>query len=261
MIQPYAGRFRKILEALGLAVGLLTRLPVPVFESRTSIDFASAFWAFPLIGLLIAGFGATTLLIAEALSLGAVVSVLLASLAMVLLSGGLHEDGLADFWDGIGGGKTLESKLAIMRDSHIGTYGVLALILSLALQVSLLSEIMKLGVWNVVMSLFCVEAAARAALAIPLCSLGPARQDGLGASVGSLGLLPLALATGIAAVLTLSLLGIPGSALLIGAALGSALITAIAARYLRGFTGDVLGAAVVTARIMALCAVLWALRS
>lgn len=260
MTGPQESRSRKILEELGLAAGLLTRLPVPAFDRHTSANFASAFWAFPLIGLLIAGLGAIAALVSHCLLLGEVSTVLFAIVAMILVSGALHEDGLADFWDGLGGGRTQEKKLAIMRDSHIGTYGVLALLLTFALQVSLLTEIMKYGLPSFLASLFCVEATGRAGLAIPLCSIPPSRADGLGASVGPLRLLPLAVGIGSSAVISIVLLGWPGMALLIGAALGAAFITAIAARFLGGFTGDVLGAAVMTARITALSAALSAMQ-
>lgn len=252
---------RKIMEELGLAVGLLTRLPVPAFEKRTSADFASAFWAFPLIGFIVAGFGALVAIIVQFLSSNEAITILFATLAMIFVTGALHEDGLADFWDGVGGGRTPEHKLAIMRDSHIGTYGVIASIVALGLLVLLLTEIMTFGLPNLLASFFCVEAAARAALAIPLCTIPPARPDGLGASVDSLNPWPLAVGIGMSAIVSIGLLGVSGIALLIGAAAGSALITVIASNFLGGFTGDVLGAAVMTGRITGLCGALLAMTS
>ncbi|WP_338320010.1 adenosylcobinamide-GDP ribazoletransferase, partial [Bradyrhizobium ottawaense] len=119
--------------------------------------------------------------------------------------GALHEDGLADTADGLGGGRTRERKLEIMRDSRIGTYGVCALILSFGLRWSALAAIADPLL--VAFALCAAHAAARAGVPAFMSLVPPARPDGLSASAGSppgrsvaiafaLGTLALALALG-----------------------------------------------------------------
>jgi adenosylcobinamide-GDP ribazoletransferase len=81
-------------------------------------------------------------------------AIVLAVLSRVLLTGALHEDGLADFVDGMGGGTSRERILAIMKDSHIGTYGVMALVFYYAV---LLTTLMSLPISTALCALFCAD--------------------------------------------------------------------------------------------------------
>lgn len=106
-----------------------TRLPLwrlrPV--PKEAFEHVVDYW--PLVGWLTGGMMAFAYLFASALGFAPMVAALLAIGARLLLTGALHEDGLADFCDGFGGGVTRERTLMIMKDSHIGTYGVLGLVL------------------------------------------------------------------------------------------------------------------------------------
>ncbi len=93
---------------------------------------------WPVTGWLTASVMAGVLWV-SALILPIPIAVILAIISRLLITGGLHEDGLADFFDGFGGGNTRERTLEIMKDSHIGTYGVLALIIYFLLLYSLLT--------------------------------------------------------------------------------------------------------------------------
>ena len=106
----------------------LTRLPLGRFLPGTPVPLARAAWAFPLAGLAVAMAAAAVLLLADTLGLSAAIAAILAVGMQVWLTGGLHEDGLADYADGCGGATRARS-LEIMRDSRIGSYGVLALLL------------------------------------------------------------------------------------------------------------------------------------
>lgn len=97
--------------------------PVPKEAFEHVVDY------WPLVGWLTGGVMAFAYLFATALGFTPMVAALLAIGARLLLTGALHEDGLADFCDGFGGGVTRERTLMIMKDSHIGTYGVLGLVL------------------------------------------------------------------------------------------------------------------------------------
>ena len=244
---------RQRLEELGLAVGLLTRFPLPVFTSSGATTIASALWAYPIAGALVGAAAGVVFWLATIAGFSALACVLLAMGAALLAAGGFHEDGLSDFWDGIGGGTSREAKLIIMRDSRIGAYGVMALMLTLALQATFLVSLQHYaGTGTVIAALIAAESAARGAIAVPLFFLLPARRDGLGATMTGLTGGQLSITALLASVVALACLGAGGIALLGGAVLGAAFVTLLAWRFLGGFTGDVLGAAAATGRMAAL---------
>ena len=244
---------RRKLEEFGLAVSLLTRFPLPAFKASGTATIASALWAYPLAGALVGIVSGVVYWLATQAGFGVLASVLMAMGTALLAAGGLHEDGLGDFWDGLGGGANREAKLIIMRDSRIGTYGVLALALTLALQATFLVSLQHYaGAGTVITALIAAESAARGAIIVPLFFLLPARRDGLGATMTGLTATQLGMTGLLAAGVAIACLGGGGIPLLGGAVLGAAFVTLLAWRFLGGFTGDVLGAAAATARMAAL---------
>ena len=136
---PQPNHLPSTVTDLLTAIQFLTRLPVPELPfAPDSLARSTKF--FPLVGLLIGGIAAA---IAHLLTphLTRPVAALTVVLSTVLLTGGLHEDGLADAADGFGGGHTPARILAILRDSRIGTYGALALLFSVAARTLLLASI------------------------------------------------------------------------------------------------------------------------
>jgi adenosylcobinamide-GDP ribazoletransferase len=255
MKMPDPAIFRQRAEELGLAVGLLTRFPLPAFEKRTEASNGSAFWAYPFVGALVGLCAAASFGLAHVIGFSATISALLAIAAILLAGGALHEDGLSDFWDGLGGGRSRAAKLTIMRDSRIGTYGALALFLTIGLQVRCLVELQYYsGTAMAAAGLIAAEAAARGAIALPVICLAPARQDGMGQLMTALGPVPLGIGLAIVVILASVLLGARGVILIIGAALGAGFVVLLAWRFLKGYTGDVLGATAVMARMAALAA-------
>ncbi|MBV2360718.1 adenosylcobinamide-GDP ribazoletransferase [Thalassococcus sp. CAU 1522] len=121
-----------------LAVQFLTRLPVPRNLPFSDDLLIRATRFYPLVGCLVGSIGAVVLWVAS-LWFPPLVAVLLSLAATLLATGAFHEDGLADAVDGLGGGMTADRALEIMRDSRIGTYGAVALGLTLALKVALLA--------------------------------------------------------------------------------------------------------------------------
>lgn len=117
-----------------------TRLPFWRLAEVPSEYFKNVVCRWALVGWLTAGFS-VIVLYATSLILPASVAVLLAIVTRLLITGCLHEDGLADFFDGFGGGTSRERILSIMKDSHIGSYGVIGLILYFALLYTLLSSL------------------------------------------------------------------------------------------------------------------------
>ncbi|HEY3918575.1 MAG TPA: adenosylcobinamide-GDP ribazoletransferase [Stellaceae bacterium] len=224
------------------ASAFLTRLPLasaPVDAATPSL--AAAAWAFPLVGLVVGVIGGVAYVVALGLHLPAFAAALIAVAATTLATGGLHEDGLADTADGFGGGATTEDKLAIMRDSRIGAYGVLALIFSVALRAIAIADIATR--WHVLGALVAAHALGRGVLPAALRWLAPARSDGLGAAAGQPEQTATLIALGIALVLAVIGTGLrAGLSAAIAGAVVAAAIGYLARRQIGGQTGDVLGA-------------------
>jgi adenosylcobinamide-GDP ribazoletransferase len=224
----------------GAAVGFLTRIPVGP-PAGTDWQLADAAWAFPLVGAGIGAVAAFVFLVAQLTGLGDWLPALLAVLAGLLLTGAIHEDGLADAADGLLGGPDRERKLAIMRDSRHGTYGVLAIVLSVGLRAAALAQIGE--VVHAGLALVAAHAASRAMLPAVMRAMPPARTDGLGAEAGRPRTATAITAAAIAIAVGLASLGPLHGAIALGAA-GSAVFAAAALvrRQIGGYTGDVLGA-------------------
>ena len=125
------------------AFTFFTRLPLWRVYKIPADSFRRIVAYWPLTGLLTGALMTAVYLLAVYLNLHAIIAVLLAFVSRLLLTGALHEDGLADFLDGFGGGRSREQALTIMKDSHIGSYGVLGLILYVLLWVSSVFMLMQ----------------------------------------------------------------------------------------------------------------------
>ncbi|MFQ5955192.1 MAG: adenosylcobinamide-GDP ribazoletransferase [Kiloniellales bacterium] len=243
------------LEAWGrdikVAAVLYTRLPLAHPGTITGEALARAQWAAPVIGAAVGLAGAAGFAVASRLALPAAACALIALAVTVLVTGALHEDGLADTADGLGGGRGRAEKLAIMRDSRIGGYGALALIFSVGLRVAALAALAQPGA--AAGALIGAGAVSRGALPAVMARLDAARQDGLAAEAGrpSAGL-ALA-AAGVASVIALLALGPPtGVLVLLAGGVAAAAVMTLARRQLGGHTGDVLGAVQQAAEVAAL---------
>lgn len=230
-------RPRAIRDQFRLALMLMTRLPVGRLAEPLP-RLADARWAFPFVGLPVGAIcwavqGATLGLGASAL-----MAAVLALGATALATGGLHHDGLADFADGIGGGRDRAHCLEIMRDSRIGSYGVLALILVIMVQITALGD---LGARLSLADFLLMAVASRVVVLVILERLPPARAEGLGHTAsGGKGssLLP-------GALLSLALVagtGLAGAASVLAMAVAGVAVARLALRRINGQTGDVLGA-------------------
>jgi len=127
-----------------VALSFMTRIPVPAFKNFDARWLNQANSYYGVVGLLVGSISGLVLLTAG-LILPASIAIILAMIASVMLTGGFHEDGLADTLDGFGGGWTVAKKLAIMKDSRLGTYGALVLALALLLKFFLLLELSHLS--------------------------------------------------------------------------------------------------------------------
>lgn len=122
------------------AVQFLTRIPVPPLKDFEASWITRSAKYFPLVGQIVGVLSGAALLAADQFWIWPIPA-LLAVTAGVLITGAFHEDGLADTADGLGGGRDIAQRLTIMKDSRIGTYGALALMIALAIKVSALSPL------------------------------------------------------------------------------------------------------------------------
>ncbi|MEM6896800.1 MAG: adenosylcobinamide-GDP ribazoletransferase [Pseudomonadota bacterium] len=237
-----------LIEARDLpaAVGLLTRLPVTVDGQWAAARGARAAWAYPLAGLLV---GALVCALAAGLSgvLSPGFAAAMALAAGIIVTGALHEDGLADSADGLWGGWTRERRLEIMKDSRIGTYGVLALVLSLLLRWQGLSALIGAEAW---WAIAIIPAVSRGAM-VPLMALRQARPGGVSAAVGRPPAPTILLALALSALLLLPLGG-AGFGVALTLAVTAAAVALIAQVKIGGQTGDILGASQQITEIAAL---------
>ena len=240
------------MTGLVVAARYLTIVPLPgppVSGSADALGRAAA-W-FPVIGL---GIGA--LLVATERVTQVLFPLLLAGLLTVtvwkLLTGGLHLDGLADCLDGLAG-RDAEHRLAIMRDSRIGSFGAIGLILLLLLEIAAVAELPP-GVRS--QALLVVPAIARATPPLLVRLFPAARTEGLGAAFGagvSRPAAPLALA--IALVVAVAALRAVGVLVLATSVASALVLTRFFAARVSGITGDVLGAAIEVAELAGLLTV------
>jgi adenosylcobinamide-GDP ribazoletransferase len=228
-------------DELKAAILFLTRLRYGPAEPVDGAAIARAAWAFPIAGIIVAAIGALVYWLAHRVGLPPLPCAALSVAATMLVTGALHEDGLADTVDGFGGGRSREQKLDIMRDSRTGAYGVCALVLAIILRVTALASLATPGL--VVPALFAAHGAARAVLPAFMVFVPPARSTGLSAAAGR----PPRESAGAAAVLGIVILGLClgfglGLAALVALAVVAALFAWLSLTQIDGQTGDVLGA-------------------
>lgn len=233
------------------ALGMFTRLPLQWLEKHAAdIDLRRSIWVWPLAGALVGYLTACAMWIGYAAHLPPVISAICAVMAQLLVTGGLHEDGLADSADGLVGGGTVERRLEIMRDSRIGSYGALALGTSVALRCACMAS---LPVSCLFPSLILAGSVSRAAMLLELKWGKPARQDGLASALFPLAPRPLAVA--LLTPLLLAALLIPADEIIAPfaiALLATFLMHRFSMKKIGGFTGDILGAEAVLAELAVL---------
>lgn len=228
------------LQLILCAVQFLTRVPTPRLEGFQPDWTTRAARYFPLVGLLVGAVCAAVFWGAFKVWGGPVAAILAIGVG-VLLTGGFHEDGLADTADGLGGGQTRAKRLSIMKDSRVGTYGVLALILVLGLKITALAGLPPaLGAWTLVAA----HAAGRGAAVLAMALLpyaGDTKAAKWKPADGGLAWPEVLTALALAGLpLALS----PDGVVLLAVALGlgaAAALALIARRLIGGYTGDVLG--------------------
>ena len=237
------GKIKDEAAACGLAVQLLTRVPLPVKVEYTAARFAASARYYPLVGVAIG--------LAAGLAFSVLVNVWPTAISVVLtvtfviwMTGALHEDGFADSCDALGGGRDKNRALEIMRDSRLGTYGVIGLALALMTKVVTL---MHMHPTHIPLAFIGAHAISRAAMSWVVMTSQYVRDAGTAQDLSesySKGSLLVVLLIGMTALLPLALFGGQRLAvgMLVGAALGYWLMRNRFEAKLGGYTGDCLGA-------------------
>lgn len=229
---------RQQLRYFIAALGYFTRVPIPHAIGFDSRDLAGASRYFPLIGAFVGALGALVYLLGRSV-FPATVAVLLSMAATLLLTGALHEDGLADCCDGLGGGATKDDALRIMRDPRLGAFGAIGLIMALALKWQTLAALpAATAAWAMIGA----HAASRALAVSYLATHDYAREEGKAKGVAQ--------RMSKRSLVTVLALGLPWLFLGNWRAASFALAVAVTlrwllgryfARRLGGYTGDCLG--------------------
>jgi len=245
---------------LGLAATFLTRLPLPMPERALEPgDLARAMRTYPVVGAGIGLIAGLVLMAASELNLAPLACAMLGLAAATILTGALHEDGLADAVDGLAGGRTRVEKLEIMRDSHIGAFGVLALVFSVGTRAAILSGVPGPG--TALLVLITSGALSRAPLAVIAIRLDSARKDGLSGTLGRPDPSHVITSVILATLISLLALGFLDDGVtatlwaLFAVAAATGLTAWIAIKQIDGYTGDVMGAVQQISEIAALIAI------
>ncbi len=233
--------FRRELEYFFGAIRFFTRLPVPGWVGHSAEALNRSARYFPAVGLLVGGIGALVFLGAMQLWLQPV-AVLLSMAATIYATGAFHEDGLSDTVDGLGGGWDKLRILEIMKDSRVGSYGVVAMVLALLGKFTLLAS---LDDGLVPFALLAGHALSRFCATVLLATMDYVREDLLSkakplATRLSAGEMAVALGFVLAALAML-----PPEKAIAGcvlAALATFWLAGKFKRWLGGYTGDCLGA-------------------
>jgi adenosylcobinamide-GDP ribazoletransferase len=225
-------------------LSFFSRLPVDAPPGSFGLHQSAGAW--PLSGLVVAIIPALLFWLAVAAHLPSMLAALLALAALVLITGAMHEDGLADTADGLAGGSSRDRKLEIMRDSRLGTFGALALLFSVLIRAGALAAILYAGVVSAAIAILMAAVISRSMALWHWNATLPARADGMARAAGRPDWLALAIGLGagaIAALVLVFLFGLPGLTGVLVAALATGIFTGVCVRQIGGHTGDTIGAA------------------
>ena len=235
--------FKKQWVLFCYALSFFSRLPIPKKLDFTAYPFHLGNVYLPIIGLIYA----LICLLVYALSqlvFGPNISIVLMLLTGVLLTGGFHEDGFADSCDGFGGGYNKQQRLAIMKDSQIGTYGVIGLILLLSLKIHVLSQLINYGAGFFALSFISAAVLSRCSVLCLMQSTDYAREESSSKSTRSSQRLPQQYLLAALLMGAVSILWMPFFCLLLVftvVVISTILCRTYFQQKIQGYTGDCLG--------------------
>ncbi len=227
-----------LAASLAVATQFLTLIPAGNGDDRS---LARCVAMFPVVGAAIGLVGALFYIVAIWLGLGPVLAAIVCVLAMLVLTRGLHEDGLADLADGLGAHRDREGRLAVMRDSRIGAFGAMALIIAIGARIAAVADIEN--TMDVLAALIAAAALSRVSMVVAMRMMPDARKEGMAAGAGQPEFDQVLIALLVGAALAL-VLPFPWAwiAALAGGGIAACVVGWLAMTVLGGKTGDVLGA-------------------
>ena len=235
--------FKKQWVLFCYALSFFSRLPIPKKLDFTAYPFHLGNVYLPIVGLIYALICLLVYALSQ-LAFGPNISIILMLLTGVLLTGGFHEDGFADSCDGFGGGYNKQQRLAIMKDSQIGTYGVIGLILLLALKIHVLSQLINHGASFFALSFIGAAVLSRCSVLCLMQSTDYAREESTSKSTRSSQRLPQQYLLAALLMGAVSILWMPFFCLLLVftvVVISTILCRTYFQQKIQGYTGDCLG--------------------
>ncbi|WP_299667172.1 adenosylcobinamide-GDP ribazoletransferase [uncultured Psychromonas sp.] len=235
--------FKKQWVLFCYALSFFSRLPIPKKLDFTAYSFHLGNVYLPIVGLIYALICLLVYVLSQ-LVFGPNINIILMLLTGVLLTGGFHEDGFADSCDGFGGGYNKLQRLAIMKDSQIGTYGVIGLILLLALKIHVLSQLINHGASFFALSFISAAVLSRCSVLCLMQSTDYAREESTSKSTRSSQRLPQQYLFAALLMGAVSILWMPFFCLLLVftvVVISTILCRTYFQQKIQGYTGDCLG--------------------
>ncbi|GKU26751.1 adenosylcobinamide-GDP ribazoletransferase [Clostridium folliculivorans] len=225
-----------------LIIQFMTRIPINLSLEVKREDFADAVRYFPLVGLIIGAIDLFVYIITSKVFHGMLPAVF-AMISHIIVTGGLHLDGLSDTADGIFSGRSKDKILEIMKDSRVGTFGVLALIALMLLKFAAIQELSKVNIYSV---LLISPVISRTLATLLMYKRRYARQkEGLGdLFIGKISTLTFSIALALGLIITLAVGRTYGLIVIIVGYIFTILFRLYIEKRLDGITGDILGASV-----------------
>jgi len=226
---------------------LLSFFTIIPIKSNTKTKLSKSLYVLPLISLIIGTIATIPLLTLSLIDMPNLIISIITIFTLILITGALHEDGLADFVDSFGAAKSKAKKIEILSDSHIGVYGTIALIISLSIRITALYVILDSGgILYAISALLAASVLSRTTILHILTTLPAIKKNGLGYSATmpekKVLIFSYSLSIFILSILVIPTFGFFGFLFIItSGVLASLLVTSIAFKHLGGQTGDVCG--------------------
>jgi adenosylcobinamide-GDP ribazoletransferase len=235
---------RQQLNSFLGAVVFLTRIPVGSLYDFRREELSRSLIYFPVVGMVVGLAGGVVLMTGQLL-LPSLIAVLLCMAATVALTGGIHEDGLADAADGLFGGRNAARRLEIMKDSRLGTFGALALWFSLTGKLVLLNTLLERSAWLASAAIVMANTLGRGACVVLLYCYPYVRAEGSKANLfgGGMRRGQLVLALAFSAALAFAVADLAAASCVLAAILVTGIAGVYFKRKIDGVSGDCLGAA------------------
>lgn len=234
---------RKVITDFFSSLSFFSRLPIHyIYNDFHFFSFARSIWIWPFISAFIGGLEGCFIYTLSFTTLSSSIIAFSALGFHLLLTGCLHEDGLADCADGFGGGHSIDQKLTIMKDSRLGTYGVLTLLIVLGIQITSVISLMTLH-QKIIPLLTAIAVLSRSSMLIPIFILSPVQSKSMASQLDHIPFIPSFIHFTVTISICLYLLNWKFTILyLLVSFITGFLFSLIINNHIKGYNGDCLGA-------------------